>query len=79
MGFEYTKYAAGEMGQQLQTLTALLQDDSLVPNTRVGWFTTTFNSISRGSDVPFWIPWTPVLTHAHAHTYTNMSKYIPNM
>lgn len=86
MGFEYTKSGAGGRGQQLQTLVALLQDDSLPPNPHVGWFTVTFNSILRGSDALFWIPQTPALTHACAHTYTHdqlevkwIFKYIRNI
>lgn len=51
------------MGQQLQILAVFLQDNSLVPNTHFGWFTTTLNSI-LGDLMPS--------SGFHGHLYSHM-------
>jgi hypothetical protein len=47
---------AGEPAQQRRAPTALAEDMSSVLSIRIRKLTTTYNSSSRVSDAPFWLP-----------------------
>lgn len=54
------------MAQQLSPLNDFARVSSSVPNTGVRWFTTPYNSFSRGSSALFLSP--PAVAHTwHAH------------
>lgn len=56
-------------------LQRIAEDSSLVPNSHIGWFATTSNFHAAGSNILFWIPWSPALTYAQTPSiHTN--KYM---
>lgn len=59
---------AGEMGPWIRALTALAEDPRLVPSTDVGQITTTSQSSSSGSDIPFCSPGAPGTCLVYIHT-----------
>lgn len=67
----------GEVAPWLRGLGGMAEDPGSVP-TPTWWFTTLYNSNSRGSDAPFWSSWEPGTHMAHMYackqkTYT--TKY----
>ena len=54
--------------QQQRALSALSQNQNLVPSAHIKGFTTSYNSISKGFSALFWSPGEPVLICTYPHT-----------
>lgn len=57
----------------LRALVPLVEDQGSVPSPCIGKLTIAWDSISRGSDTFFWLPWS-LYSSAHIHNHTYIYK-----